>query len=481
MEEIEIKAGESMDKDILIIGGGPGGYVAAIRAAQLGAKVAVIEKNRLGGTCLNRGCVPTKALYRNAEVLNTLKNAEELGITIDSYHIDLAAIHKRKQNIIDQLVGGVEQLLKANKVQIVQGNAVFKDKNTVRVDLNDGTVQEISAANIIIATGSKSSVPPISGADLPGMMFSDDVLNFSSVPESLAIIGGGVIGIEFAGIFNALGTKVKVVEYMPSILPMVDTDLTKRLTPTLKKKGIEINTSMKVMKIEKQEEGYVIVCEGKKGEVNIAAKQVLISVGRTPAVEGLGLGNLGLDFDRKGIKVNDNLETGVKGIYAIGDVNGKSLLAHAASHQGIRAVEHILGHKTNEGEGVVPSCIFIFPEIASVGITEEEAKNQGLTYKTSKFMFGANCKALTLGEPEGMVKVISSKNQEGIGEILLGVHIMGPHASDLIHEAALAVSNNLKLEDIISTIHAHPTLSEAFSEAVMGLKGEAIHMVNSKK
>jgi dihydrolipoamide dehydrogenase len=481
MEEIEFKAGESMDKDILIIGGGPGGYVAAIRASQLGARAAVIEKHKLGGTCLNRGCVPTKALYRNAEVLNTLKNAEELGINVESYHIDAAVMHRRKQSIIDQLVTGVEQLLKANKVEIILGEAVIKDKNTVTVNLKDGSVEEISAANIIIATGSKPAVPLIPGADLPGIMSSDDILNFSSIPESLAVIGGGVIGMECAGIFNALGTKVKVIEFMPSILPMVDSEITKRLTPSLKKKGIDINTSMKVMKIVREGEDYVITCEGKKGEVKITAKQVLMSVGRTPVVEGFGLENLSLGFDRKGIKVNENFETSVKGIYAIGDVNGKSMLAHAASHQGIRAVEHILRYKPKEGEDIIPSCIFIFPEIASVGITEEEAKNKGISYKTSKFMFGANCKALTVGEPEGMVKVISSKNEEGCGETLLGVHIMGPHASDLIHEASLAVANDLKLEDIINTVHAHPTLSEAFSEAVMGLKGEAIHMVNSKR
>lgn len=481
MDKIELRAGENMDRDILIIGGGPGGYVAAIRAAQLGAKVSVIEKDKLGGTCLNRGCVPTKALYRNAEILNTLKNVEQFGITVDSYHIDVDKIQKRKQNIVDQLVGGIEQLLKANKVEVLRGNAVFEDKNTVSITMEDGSIQQVSATNIIIATGSRPSVLTIPGAELSGVMSSDDILNFTSIPESLAVIGGGVIGMEYAEIFNALGTKVTVIEYMPSILPMVDSDLTKRLTPSLKKKGIEINTSMKVMKIEKEAEDYIITCEGKKGEVKIAAKQVLMSAGRIPVTHGFGLESLNISTDKKGIKVDDNFQTNVNGIYAIGDVNGKSMLAHVASHQGIRAVEHIMGHNVKSGEDVVPSCIFIFPEISSVGITEEEAKKQGINYKTSKFMFGANCKALTLGEPEGLVKVLSTKIENGSGEKLLGVHIMGPHASDIIHEAALAISNNMKLEDIINTVHAHPTLSEAFSEAVMGLNGEAIHMVNLKR
>lgn len=470
-----------MDKDIIIIGGGPGGYVAAIRASQLGAKVCLIEKDRLGGTCLNRGCVPTKALYRNAEILNTLKSVGEFGINVESYKLDVEIIHRRKQDIVDILVGGVEQLLKANKVELLQGKAILKNKNTVELTLQDGSIQYITAENIIIATGSRPSVPPIPGADLCGIMSSDDILNFDSIPESLAVIGGGVIGMECAGIFNAFGTKVTVIEYMPSILPLVDTDITKRLTPSLKKKGIDINTSMKVMKIEKEGENFVIAAEGKKGETKITAQKVLLSIGRTPAVEGLGLEDLDISFDRKGIKVDGNYETSVKGIYAIGDVNGKSMLAHAASHQGIRAVEHILMHKTKTEEDVIPSCIFIFPEIASVGITEDEAKNKGIHYKTSKFMFGANAKALSLGEPEGMVKVLSSKTEDGRNETLLGVHIMGPHASDIIHEAALAVSNNLNVNDIINTIHAHPTLSEAFSEAVMGLKGEAVHMLNPKK
>jgi dihydrolipoamide dehydrogenase len=464
-----------MDKDIIVIGGGPGGYVAAIRAAQLGARVCVIEKDKLGGTCLNRGCIPTKALYRNAEILNTLRNIDEFGISISGFDIDIEKIHCRKQCIIDQLVGGVAQLLKANNVEVINGLAVFKDKNTVEISMEDGSTKEISADNIIISTGSAPAIPPIEGADAEGIYTSEDILNFNKIPSSLAVIGGGVVGMELACVFNAMGTKVSVVEYMPNILGPTDSDITKRLTVSFKKKGIDINLSTKVTKIEKTAGGYTVYGEGKKGEVKIETEKVLISAGRIPVVKGLNLEGIGIDFDRKGIKVDSNCETNVKGIYAVGDVNGKIMLAHAASHQGILAAEKIMGIDSAALHHIVPSCIFVFPEVASVGITEDEARRDELDYKVSKFMFGANGKALALGEGEGFIKVIA------IDDVIAGVHIMGPHASDLIHEGTLAIANNMKIDQIKNTIHAHPTLSEAFTEAVMGLKGEAIHLVPKVK
>ncbi|MFL0248576.1 dihydrolipoyl dehydrogenase [Candidatus Clostridium stratigraminis] len=464
-----------MEKDIVVIGGGPGGYVAAIRAAQLGAKVCLIEMDKLGGTCLNRGCIPTKALYRNAELLNTLKHIDEFGINVEALTVDVSKIHLRKQGVIDQLVGGVDQLLKANDVLVLNGKAEFKDKNTIKVNLKDNSTEEITAKNIIIATGSAPSIPPIEGADSEGIYTSENILNFESIPKTLAIIGGGVIGMEIACIFNSLGTKVNVLEFLPNIIAQVDGDITKRLTVSLKKKGIEINTGTKVNKIERQENGYVIFGEGKKGEIKVEAEKLLISAGRSPMTQGLKLEAVGVDFDRKGIKVDSNYETSVKGIYAIGDVNGKVMLAHAASHQGMFAAEKILGVSEEVPSDIVPGCIFVFPEIATVGITEEEAKTRGLTYKTSKFMFGANGKALALGEGEGFVKVIASEDK------IIGVHIMGPHASDIIHEGTLAIANNISLKEIKNTVHAHPTLSEAFLEAAMGINGEAIHLMPMKK
>lgn len=463
-----------MDKDIIIIGGGPGGYVAAIRAAQLGANVCLIEKDRLGGTCLNRGCIPTKALYKNAEILNTLKHIDDYGISVDNYKIHVDKLQSRKQGIVDGLVAGVEQLIKANKVELIKGKGKLVDNKTVEVTFEDNSTRIISTKNIIIATGSKPIIPNIQGIELPGVLLSDDILEFKEIPESLAIIGGGVIGMEFAGIFNAMGSKVSVIEFMPSILPQVDRDLTKRLLPSLKKKGIEINTSTKVTKIEKLDQGFVIFCDGIKGEAIIKAKQVLLAVGREPFTDNLNLLGVGIEVHKKGVKVDDNNETNIKGIYAIGDVNGKAMLAHAASHNGIKTVEYIMGLENRYKTDSIPNCIFIFPEISYVGMTEEEAKDRGIAYKASKFMFGANGKALTLGEQEGLVKIISNEDN------ILGVHIMGPHASDLIHEAVLAINNNIKIDDIITTIHAHPTLSEAFLEAVMGLKGEAIHQMPLK-
>lgn len=465
-----------MEKDIVIIGGGPGGYVAAIRAAQLGAKVCIVEKGEFGGTCLNRGCIPTKVLYRNAEILNTLKDIDEFGIKIDSFSISVEQIQSRKDTIVKQLVSGVEQLLKANNVDIILGLASLKDKNTVSIILKNGDIQEVTTKNIVIATGSIPSIPNIPGITLPGVFTSESILEFKSVPNKLAVIGGGVIGMEFAGIFNALGSKVTVVEFLPSILASVDTDLTKRLNVSLKRKGIDINTDTKVISIEKVNEVLVVTTEGKKGEVVFTVDNVLISVGRTPMIEGLNIERLGVELHRKAIKVDENYETNIPNIYAVGDVNGKIMLAHAASHQGKKVAERIMGCIDSHSTEIVPSCIFVFPEISCAGITENEAKEKGIEYKTSKFLFGANGKALALGEGEGMVKVIAS-----LDNTILGVHIMGPHASDLIHEGNLAINNNMKVENITNMIHAHPTLSEAFEEAVLGLKGEAIHVVPTKR
>lgn len=465
-----------MEKNLVVIGGGPGGYVAAIRAAQLGAKVCVIEKEKLGGTCLNRGCIPTKTLYRNAEILNIFNNSEEFGFSIDGYKIDIAAVQERKSKVVNQLVTGVEQLLKANGIEVIYGYGEITDKNKINVKTEEGEVIYLETKNIIIAAGSKPSIPPIPGADTEGIYTSEDILNFNEIPKELTIVGGGVIGMEFAGIFNAFGSKVNVVEFLPNILAQVDTDLTKRLVVSLKKKGISVNTSTKVISIEKNIDGYLVNCEGKKGAVNFASDALLISTGRTPAIDENELNKLGIEFSKKGIKVDENFETTLKGVYAIGDVNGISMLAHAASHQGIEAAEHIMGYISKNHGKVVPGCIFIFPEIACAGITEDEAKLKGTEYATSKFLFGANGKALALGELEGMVKVIAEKEGK-----IIGVHIMGPHASDLIHEGVMAIEKGLTAEDISGIIHAHPTLSEAFAEAVMGLQGKAIHQVPSKK
>lgn len=463
-----------MDRDIIVIGAGPGGYYAAIRGAQLGAKVALIEKDSLGGTCLNRGCIPTKAFYREAEILDILKRGSEFGIDAGPVKIDIDRMQERKQNIVDRLGQGIEQLLKDSNIEIIRGSAVLNSSDTVIVDKDDGESIALQGKNIIIATGSKSGIPPIPGADLEGICTGEDILNFTTLPENLSIIGGGVVGMEMACIFNAMGTKVTVIEYMPSILSMFDSDITKRLIPLLRKRGIDIYASARVSLIEKSHDGYAVSYEDKKGCKSIEAEKVLISTGRAPAIDGLNLKGIGIKYDSRGIFVDDNFETNIKGVYAVGDVNGKVMLAHAASCQGMAASEIIMGHDISSNCSVIPSCAFIFPEIACVGITEEEAKKEGINYRTSKFMFGANGKALTLGESEGFVKVISGVDGTVYGK-LLGAHIMGPHASDIIHEAALAISSGLDASKIGSTVHAHPTLCETFWEAVKGLSGESIH------
>lgn len=457
--------------DVVIIGGGPGGYVAAVRAAQLGAKVCVVEKDKLGGTCLNRGCIPTKTLYRNAEILNTLKSIDEFGIGINGYEINVSAMQERKNKIVDQLVGGVEKLLKANKIEVIKGTAEIVDSNTVAVIENEGSLRKIKTKKIIIATGSKTSIPPIPGAGLEGIYTSEDILNFTEIPKKLTIIGGGVIGMEFAGIFNAMGTEVTVVEFLPRILVQVDSDLTKRLMMSLKKKGIQIHVSTKVTSIEKQDKEFTVNCEGKKGPISFNSDAVLISTGRVPVMDREKLNALEIDFTNKGISVDENMETTLKGVYAIGDVNGIWMLAHTASHQGIQVAEHIMGINSSKHDSVVPSCIFIFPEISCAGLSEDQAQEKGIAYITSKFLFGANGKALALGEAEGMVKIIARKEDN----VIIGVQIMGPHASDLIHEGVIAIEKKFKPEDIAGIIHAHPTLAETFVEAVLGLKGEAIH------
>lgn len=475
---------DKYDFDLIVIGGGPGGYVAAIRAAQLGAKVCLVERERMGGTCLNTGCIPTKALYRSAEVCRLVQNSEEFGIVNRETSIDWERVQGRKAQVVDRLVSGVDQLMKSNGVKVVKGEAQLTGiheisvakanadtKESADADTKASTETEtITAEHIIIATGSKSAAIPIEGADLPGVLDSTGLLDIDHIPGRLAIIGGGVIGIEFAAIFNAFGSEVTVVEFLPDILAQVDSDLRKRFVPMMKKKGIGILTSSKLTKIEKQGEKLDLTVSTAKGEQTIEADQVLMAVGRQPAAYGLGLENAGVVYDRKGIRTDRFGQTNVPSIYAIGDVTGGIMLAHTASHQGIAAVEHIMGLEPKHNMEAVPGCVFAFPEIAFAGVTEDEAREKGVAYHTGKFLFGANGKALTLGEGEGLIKVISDEN-----DVLIGVHIMGPHASDLIHEGVLAIGMKTKAEDVIGTIHAHPTLSESFAEAVMDLKGRALH------
>lgn len=495
-----------MEKDIIIIGGGPGGYVAAIRASQLGAKVVLIEANKIGGTCLNWGCIPTKALYKYGQILQTLKKSEDFGIQIDGFSLDMKKAQERKNDLVSRLASGISHLLKEYQVEVLYGKASLVDKSTAAVTDADGSINRVKAKNILIATGSIPSTIPIEGLDLPGVINSAQALDLDYVPKTMVIIGAGVVGVEFASIYQALGTQVTLVEYLPSILANFDEEIVKRAAFYYKKCGIKIETGVKIEKIVHTEEGLKVLAQEKtqaqakaedqekteaqeKAEGQEKAQDqekandqgyqgdlVLVAAGRSINVEGLNLDQVGVAYHKKGIEVNDGYETSVSGIYAIGDVIGGQMLAHVASEEGKAAVEYILGHKGYVNYDAVPSCVFTFPEIATCGLTEEEAKKRGISYEVSKSMFSGNGKALTMGESDGFVKIIAEKSSKKI----IGVHIIGPNASDLIHEGALAVENALSVTAVGQTIHAHPSLAETFHEAVLAIDHKGIHTMPKK-
>ena len=471
-----MKGKRRMEKRLIIIGGGPGGYVAAIRAAQLGAKAILIEANKIGGTCLNWGCIPTKSLYKTAQILQTLNKSQEFGIQIDGFELDMTKVQERKNEIISRLTSGISHLLKEYQVEVLYGKASLVDKVTVAVTDVQGSISTFKAENILIATGSTSSTIPIEGLDLPGVINSSQALDLDYVPKSIVIIGGGVVGVEFAGIFQSFGSQVTLVEYLPRILANFDEEIVKRAAIYYRKSGIKIETGVKVEKIVGTKEGLKVLAQGKTEEEGYEGERVLVAAGRSINVEGLNLDQVGVSYDKKGIRVNNRFETSVPGIYAIGDVIGGQMLAHVASEEGKAAAEYILGHKGHVNYEAVPSCVFAFPEIATCGLTEEEAKNRGISYEVSKSMFSGNGKALTMGESEGLVKIIAERSSRKI----IGVHILGPNASDLIHEGTLAVENALTAGEIGQTIHAHPTLAEAFHEAVLGIDNKAIHTMPKK-
>lgn len=458
--------------DVVIIGGGPGGYVAAVKAAHLGLKAVLVEKDKLGGVCLNKGCIPTKTLISTAEVLHHIQRAEEFGIQVKDYSFDFSAIMRRKDLITRRLSSGVEQLMKANQVRVVKGEGQIIEPGKVEITDTAGEKEVIETKNIIIATGSSVMELPLLGIDSEGVITSDEALSLSELPSKMLIIGGGVVGIEFAGIFRALGVEVTVVELLPRILLPIDEEITRRLTQILKRKGIEILTDCKVKEIEKSNQNLEVLVSTINGEKKLETEKVLSAAGRVPELGNIDVQRLGIELDSKAIKVDEKMRTNIPGIYAVGDVVGKIMLAHVASREGIVAVENISGKEVLMDYKVVPNCVFSMPEVASVGLTEDEARKENDNIKVSKFPFIANGKAIGMGETEGMVKIIA----DGDTLELLGVHILGTHASDLIAEGALALSMEATAEEIINTIHAHPTLAEAIAEAAEGIIGKPIHL-----
>lgn len=448
--------------DVVVIGGGPGGYVAAIRAAQRGAKTALIEKDAIGGVCLNIGCIPTKCLSKSAWFFRDLEEAALLGVDIEKAVLNMQSVVKRKDSVVAKLTGGVRSLLKKNGVRVVKGTASISGTNLVTVQ---ETGETLEVDSIIIATGSVSALPPIEGIDCEGVVTSTELLNVQEVPRRLAIIGGGVIGVEFASIFGAFGTKVTIIEMLPRILPMMDEELSTAMEKELMKRGTEVQTGRRVTSIRKNSGSLTVITDA--GEVE--ADLVLVSVGRKAVVPP---STVELKRLKNGcIEVDDHLRTVVPNIYAIGDVNGIYQLAHVASKEGEVAADNACGHDERMDYKVVPSVVYGIPELAGVGLTEREAREKGKC-KVFKFAYAANGKALCQNESTGFVKVVAS---EPYNEIL-GVHMIGADAASLIAEACLAISLECTADELSKTIHAHPSLPEMLMEACEGIAFKAIHM-----
>ena len=455
--------------DVIIIGGGPGGYVAAIKAAQLGKKVAIAEKEDLGGICCNWGCIPTKALLKNSEVLSYIKNASKYGIDIDNYSINWTKVIKRSRDVVKRLNKGIEYLIKKNNIDYIQGVAKITSSNKIEVSLNDKqTIYE--AKNIIIATGARPKYFPGMKPDGKNIITYKEAMSLDVQPKKIVIIGAGAIGIEFADFYNNFGTDVTVIEALSNILPVEDEDVSLELESLLKKRKINIKTNSMVEKIESLKSKVKVHL--KDGEV-IESEKVLVAVGVIGNTENIGLENLGIETKNNTIIVNEYMQTNLKHIYAIGDVAGPPWLAHVASAEGIIAAEHLSGKKTGGMDYAnIPGCTYCHPEVASVGLTEKAAREKGFDVKIGKFPFRALGKALAVGDTSGFVKVIFDAKY---GE-LLGCHIIGPEATNLIIEAGIARKLETTWDEILSTVHPHPTLSEGFIEATADALKEAIHI-----
>ena len=436
-----------MNFDLIIIGSGPGGYQAAAYAAKNGLKVVIIEERHAGGTCLNEGCIPTKTLCHEVDVLETLKTV------MPSSKVDYGHVNQRLEEVIGQLRSGVEQLMAMPGITMVKGHATFKDAHTVCVGN-----EEYSASKIIIATGSKPKMPPHADIDMNVVSTSTEMLQLNHVPESIAIVGAGVIGMEFASIFNSFGSKVTVIEFLKECLPAVDSDVAKRLRKQLEKRGISFSMQSAVKRISS--EGVVFERKGK--ENTVSAEIVLVATGRMPNTEGLNLEAAGVEYSPKGITTDDRMHTNVEGIYAIGDVNGRQMLAHAATMQGYMVVNEILGKQSGICLDIMPAAIFTRPEAACVGVSEDSCKEKGMEYTCRKAFFRSNGKALSMNETEGMLKIIADNNGK-----IIGCHCFGPHSADIVQEISVLMCRETTISQLADMVHIHPTLGEIIHDAAM--------------
>ena len=458
--------------DIAVIGGGPGGYVAAIRAAQKGACVCLVERDKVGGTCLNRGCIPTKALYSTARMLHGLRRAPEHGIGVGEVSFDFTQAARRKDQVVDKLVGGVEQLLKGNGVEVFRGEASLEGEGGIRIR-RPGLSGHVRARNIILATGSLEVRPGAFPFDGKNVLTSRELLGIKERPKSLLIVGGGYIGCEFASIFSAFGTEVVIVEQLPVLLARSDRQAVREIEKTLKENGVAIHTATTVEALEVGTEG---VTARLSGDRRIVAEKVLVAVGRVPNSAGYGFEEADIRMAGRAVAVNERMQTSRQGVYAIGDLTDIIQLAHVASYQGGIAVDNALGHPAKADYRVVPSAIFTFPELAEVGLNEDRCKEQGLACKVGRFAYQASSKALCDGEPRGMVKIVTGAE----GEILGGT-VVGEEASNLVAEIAAAMQGKMTAAALGKIIHAHPTLPEMIQEAAEDVSGEAVHKVTRRK
>jgi len=461
--------------DVCVIGSGPGGYVAAIRASQLGFNTAIIEKRHLGGVCLNIGCIPTKALLRSAEVFESIENASDYGVEVEGYSADFGGMVERSRNVANKMSKGVQFLMKANKIDVFEGKGVFESKDQVKVVNDDGETQDqITADNFIVATGAHPRELPNIPIDGEMVIDSERAMQLEEQPEKMVVIGAGAIGVEFAYFYNSIGTEVTLVELQDTLVPVEDNDVGKELGKIYKKKGIDVRTGSTVENVEKDGDGVKVTIKTGDDEETVEADVVLSAVGVTGNVEGIGLDEIGVEYEKGAINVDkETYQTNVDGIYAIGDVIGAPWLAHKASHEATVCVEKLAGEDPLPiNYDNIPGCTYCEPQIASVGYTEEEAKEEGYDIKVGKFPFSASGKATGLGHEEGFVKVVFD---EKYGE-WLGCHMIGSHVTELIAEAVVARDLETTGHEIISAVHPHPTMSEAVMEAVAEAYGEGVHL-----
>lgn len=462
--------------DLIVIGAGPGGYVAAIKAAKLGMKTAVVEEKRAGGTCLNRGCIPAKAMIHASSLYREMKEAEQYGIFASDVSFDFEKILNYKEETTEKLVQGVEQLLKANGVEQFAGKGTLLADRKVKVVCGEEE-QVLEAEHVILAAGSKPLMLPLPGMELPGVLSSDELFRLRQVPESLVIIGGGVISVEFATVYSALGSRVTILEAMPSLVPNMDKEISQNLKMILKKRGINVYTAAAVQGVHKEGEEYVCTFLEKEKEAAASGQYVLCAVGRCPNTDGLFSEEAQPAMERGRVVVNEKFETSIPGVYAIGDLIFGAQLAHTASAQGMVVAEQLAGKKPSIDLSVVPGCVYTDPEIASVGMTEEQAKASGTAVRTGKFIMSANGKSLITREERGFIKVVAA---EETGEIL-GAQMMCARATDMIGEFVTAISNHLTAEQMLKGMRAHPTYNEGIGEALEELEGGAIHTASKKK